>query len=70
MALLRLDHVRQKLADGVPVADAVDLEDLVEVGVGDLGDEVGAADAGIVAEDRGGAVLGLDLVGDFFDAGG
>ena len=70
MTLLGLDHVGEEFADGVPVADAVDLEDLVEVGVADFGDEVGAADAGVVAEDRGGAVLGLDLVGDFFDAGG
>jgi hypothetical protein len=69
VTLLRLDHTRQELADGVPVADAVDLEDLVEVGIGDFSDEVGATDAGVVAEDGGGAVLGLDLVGDLFDAG-
>jgi hypothetical protein len=70
MTLLGLDHVGEEFADGVPVADAVDLEDLVEVGIADFGDEVGATDTGVVAEDSGGAVLGLDLVGDLLDAGG
>lgn len=70
MALLARDHSREEFLDRVPVADEVDVEDLLEVLVGDIEDAERPANAGVVDENGRVAELGLDLVGDLGDAGG
>lgn len=69
MTLLCLDHIWQELTNSIPMADEVDLEDLVKVGISSLGDEVCPANACVVAQYRDCTMLFLDLVGNLFDAG-
>ncbi|KAB8349495.1 hypothetical protein FH972_023521 [Carpinus fangiana] len=69
VALLALDHVGQELAHGVPVGDQVDVEDLLKVGIGHVDDVEGLADAGVVDQDRGGADLLTDALGNLVHVG-
>lgn len=70
VSLLRLDHVWQELSHSVPMADQVDLEDLLEVSIRSLCDEVCSANACIVVEDGDCSMLFLDLVCDLLNTGG
>lgn len=60
VALLAADHARQELAHSVPMRDEVDVEDLLQVGIGHVDDVVCLTNAGIVDEDGGGTEVLLD----------
>lgn len=64
VTLLVLDHIGQESLSGVPVADQVDLEDLVEEVGGHVDNIEGLANTGVVEKDGWCAQVSLDPCGD------
>jgi hypothetical protein len=68
--MVLLNHARQELAHHEEMRDGVDLEGLTDLGLWFLENRAIVADARVVDENCGIAMLCADLLCDFGDAGG